>query len=435
VPGGNLWVAFARGNLFEFGSFLPWFVEHTINQPPGSTFSGLDQANAILFCAQREEAGSFLRTDGLWFRLPGAQPSAGAPTLTVRAMDPRLYVCASGPGVFALDDLYDQITATQYNSANSALVGVIENAQYTVVSDAAPDAGGGFWAANRLASNGQAVVYFGPGAVPQVVYGPAQGLKSNDVSTLLLSGDRLWIGYNGAGLGVLEFNGTPEYAADDRYTHYTSATDPLPTDVITALLEGYDHRIWVGTPAGLVRLDLDFFPFITIEFTDVKPAEGSIQCLAQDLSGAVWVGTSAGLARIPNGRLTADSVWFVGSSPLPNNQVLSLASDDWAPRLWIGTANGLAMRPLLASDVSESPNVFPNPFEIRYSGDLATFEVPAGSIVDIFTLAGDRVATLADDYRWDGRNDTGEPVAAVLYLFRVKFADGTTGTGRLGVVR
>jgi len=142
VPGGNLWVAFARAALYEFGSFVPWFAEHPVNQPPGSSFSSLAQYNAVIFCAQREQAASFLRTDGLWFPLPGATPSPGAPTLAVRVGGSRLYVCTSGQGVYLVDNLTDQVTATQYNSANSALVGVSENGQYTVVADVAADAAG-----------------------------------------------------------------------------------------------------------------------------------------------------------------------------------------------------------------------------------------------------------------------------------------------------
>jgi hypothetical protein len=278
-------------------------------------------------------------------------------------------------------------------------------------------------------------VYFGPGATPQVAYGPAEGLTNNDLNTLLLSGDKLWIGYNGGGLGALEFKGTPDFPGDDTYTLFTSQTDQLPADVITVMLDDQIGHIWVGTPAGLARLVTEFFPFLTVEYADVRPADAGILALELDATGALWVGTGKGLARIPNGALVADSVWFAGSSPLPSDQVQSLKVDDWAPRLWIGTANGLASRPLLGAVVTESPNVFPNPFEIRYAGDRATFEVPSGSIVDIFTLSGDRVRSLATSYLWDGNNENGQPVAAGLYLFRVKFADGTTGTGRLGVVR
>ena len=51
------------------------------------------------------------------------------------------------------------------------------------------------------------------------------------------------------------------------------------------------------------------------------------------------------------------------------------------------------------------------------------------------TLAGDHVRTLGEPYRWDGRNEHGTYVASGLYLFRVKYPDGSEASGRLGVVR
>jgi hypothetical protein len=414
VPGGNLWISFPRADLAQFGSFGPWFVLTEINQPQGSAFTGLDQQNAVLFAAQRESGATFLRTDGLWGVVPGPQPSAGAPTLTVRASDQVIYYPGFGAGIHRIDIVAGQAVPTQFNALNSALEPVPGDTAFTVCADVAPDPGDGWWAANRFSANGQVLVYFGPGGTPQVTYGPAQGLTNTDMNVLLLTGNRLWIGYNGGGLGVFEFNGTPTNPGDDAYTLFTSQNDGIPSDVINTLMMDRDQNVWVGTPGGLARLDLEFYPFLTVDNVSVSPG---------------------GLARIPNQQLTIDSTWFEGSSPLPANRVHSLHADDWAPRIWIGTDNGLASREYLTVVVSETPNVFPNPFRIRYSGDLATFEVPAGSIVDIYTVAGDRVRTLTEVYLWDGRNEGGQWVASGLYLFRVKFADGTIGQGRLGVVR
>jgi ligand-binding sensor domain-containing protein len=435
VPGGNLWISFPRANLYQFGTFGPWFVETVINQPQGSAFTGLDQQNAVLFSAQRDRAASFLRTDGFWGLVPGPQPSAGAPTFVVTASAHEVYYPGFGAGLHRIDVVAGQLVATQFNALNSALAPVLGDTVYTVVADAAPDQAGGVWTANRFSANGQVLVYFGPGGTPQVTYGSAQGLTNTDMNVLLLTGNRLWIGYNGGGLGVLEFGGTPTNPGDDTYTLFSSQNDKLPSDVINALLEDRDHNVWVGTPGGLARLDLEFYPFLTVDNVSVSPADGEILSLAQDATGAIWVGTGGGLARIPNLQLVIDSTWFEGSSPLPSNRVHSLHADDWGPRIWIGTENGLAGRDYIAVTVTETPNVYPNPFEIRFSGDRATFEVPAGSMVDIFTVAGDRVRTLTEIYLWDGRNESGELVASGLYLYRVKFADGTFGKGRLGVVR
>jgi len=113
---------------------------------------------------------------------------------------------------------------------------------------------------------------------------------------------------------------------------------------------------------------------------------------------------------------------------------LSLANDAERPAIWVGTENGLASRPVLVRAPVSSPSVFPNPFHKRVPSDVITFDVGAGSRIDIYTLAGDRVRTLHSAYVWDGNNDIGVPVASGLYIFRVTYDDGTTERGRIGLI-
>jgi hypothetical protein len=86
----------------------------------------------------------------------------------------------------------------------------------------------------------------------------------------------------------------------------------------------------------------------------------------------------------------------------------------------------------------------PNPIRID-AGEAAHFELiltsPEDVYLDIFTLAGDRVRTLAFENAvsgvslfWDGTNESGRKVAAGLYL--CKLTAGTTEQiFRVGVVR
>jgi hypothetical protein len=317
---------------------------------------------------------------------------------------------------------------------------VVDGTGYTVVTDVAIAADGGIWAGNRQSYNGQSLVYFGFGDSPQVTYGIPEGLTDNVMNVLLLTGSVLWIGYDGGGLGALDFKGTPLDPSDDTFHLYTSDQDRLPSNVITALIQDRKGKIWTGTPGGLARIDPEFFPFLSIDLAEVAPADGEILALAADAGDDIWVGTGNGLARIPNETLAADSVWFSGTTPLPNNRVLALTLGSGDSTLWIGTENGLAARPLLvrydeAAAADPATLVFPNPLHVRYSGDVATFAVASGSRVDIFSLAGDRVQSLTSRYVWDGTNENGRPVASGLYIFRVTFPDGSQTQGRLGVVR
>jgi ligand-binding sensor domain-containing protein len=319
------------------------------------------------------------------------------------------------------------------------LASVVTDPVYTVVIDAEVTEFGGIWAANRYTHNGQSLVYFAPGYSPQVVYSTTDGFPSSDMLVTLLTGDILWVGFNGLGLYALDTRGTPEIKGDDDLEVFRVEDTGLPSDVITALLEDKSGQIWVGTPGGLARFSPEFFPFITpLDYTDLGAASTSVLALASDLRNNIWVGTEHGLARIPSGSLTADSVWFAGATPLPDNRVYGLAADVETNALWIGTDNGLARFTLGAGSAAEQPAepaVYPNPFYIRSDMDSVTIAVPFGAHVDIFSIAGDRVRSLNATNRWDGRNESGEPVASGLYVFRVTYPDGSTGRGRIGVVR
>jgi len=435
VPGQDIWLSAGRNNLFTFGSGGPWWLEIVIDQPHGTAFGSIDFLDGYLYAAQPRAGAEFRHTDGWWWTLPGIQASPSAPLMQARATAVDMLFASWGHGLYRFDLVGNSFSLRQYTALNSALAPVVDDTAFTVVTAVAPDAFGGIWAANRQTANGQSLVYFAPDDTTQLAFDDSDGLAGNRLNVLLLTDRVLWIGYDGAGLGALDFAGTPLDKSDDVFHLYTSTRDGLPSDVILALERDARGLIWVGTPGGLARVDPEFFPFISLDVADVRPASSEILALVIERAGGLWVGTGTGLAYVPGGTLAADSTWFEGSSALPNNRVLSLAIDDYSPTLWIGTQNGIASRSILVALTSSPPNVYPNPFHIRHSGAFAQFDVPAESRLDIFTLAGDYVRTLGEPYRWDGRNEHGTYVASGLYLFRVKYPDGTEASGRLGVVR
>jgi hypothetical protein len=445
VPGGDLWVGFDGADLFHYGSDSTWFLQELVNQPGGTAAAGVSLAEGAVWCAHLGDGASYLGTDNLWRQVPGITASPGSPLYSVRSVGSRTYYPGWGQGVYIVSTTGGSVSLTQFDATNSLLEPVTGSATYTVVADVAADAAGGFWAANRKtrAPTLRSLVYFPPSDTPQVAFGPADSLGDNDMTVMLLVGNRLWIGYNGAGLAVLDFAGTPSITADDAVYKFQSTSTPylsrpLPSDVITCLATDRAGFIWVGTPGGLARLDAEFFPFLVVDPAEVAPTGPEILSLVADAGNQLWVGTGKGLARIPNGALLADSFWFAGSTPLPDNRVLNLALDSSAARLWIGTGNGLANLTVLArvsAGDSAALSVFPSPLHLTSDADVATFQVPFGTRVDIFTLAGDRVRTLVTDNIWDGRNEAGQFVATGLYLIRVTYADGSTASGRLGVIR
>lgn len=126
-----------------------------------------------------------------------------------------------------------------------------------------------------------------------------------------------------------------------------------------------------------------------------------------------------------------------------NAEQIRAAQDDIFQRIWdvFETENhGRAISPDSRSDIPRFANLhnYPNPFN---SNTVISFQVaegtnPRGVTVNVYTILGERVASLqnvhfADDSGsvvWNGRDDSGEAVAAGVYLYRIGLSgDGETG--------
>ncbi|MDP5149002.1 sensor histidine kinase [Rheinheimera baltica] len=145
----------------------------------------------------------------------------------------------------------------------------------------------------------------------------------------------LWLGSTNSGL--LRYDGYrfvefPLLTNEELVNHQTP-------DVGVVLIDD-DDAIWAGTwGMGLSRLDAKTSKLS--RFTEAKGLAGNqIQALLKDNSGRVWVGTTAGLSRIE----TDDSISHIGRDPLypvlADQRIWSLTkTTDGA--IWIGTSAGL----------------------------------------------------------------------------------------------
>jgi hypothetical protein len=103
---------------------------------------------------------------------------------------------------------------------------------------------------------------------------------------------------------------------------------------------------------------------------------------------------------------------------------------------------GFSLAEVLVGDDSPptdvgSPRVFPNPFRQDRSPEVKIENIPEGAQVTLFTLTGEKAATLspADAFgktTWDGRNSAGRSVAAGVY-FGVISGNGSKKVFRISV--
>ena len=157
---------------------------------------------------------------------------------------------------------------------------------------------------------------------------PAIG--SDDTWAIASSGGVLWFGTGGGGLHRLERNG--------RITRWSASAGGLPSDTIVALAFDSSGVLWIGTDAGLARVD-------GARITPVAlPGQGPAPMVYSLIveGGALWVGTAAGvLQRGRDGRWTTPHWSPMFARP---NALTSLARDrDGA--LWLGSQRGLWRAP------------------------------------------------------------------------------------------
>ena len=195
---------------------------------------------------------------------------------------------------------------------------------------------------------------------------PVAGARDVPVASVAAGRDgALWIGSLGGGLerrrggvvthfplpsataGGFVFSVQPDAAgrvwlsADQEDLFYVDGDavrpSPVPVHGIKALLAGGDGSLWIGTKAGLARLDRG-------ALRTFGPADGfarrDVRSLARGPDGAIWIGTGDGtIYRFHDGALTA----LQPPGVQPVHAVWSLHVDA-AGTLWAGTFRGGLLR-------------------------------------------------------------------------------------------
>jgi diguanylate cyclase (GGDEF)-like protein len=156
---------------------------------------------------------------------------------------------------------------------------------------------------------------------------------------------RLWIGTRDHGLVMVD----REHSQVHQFRNVAQDGATLGSDSIFALTEDTNGGVWIGTQKGLDRLDpvsglIEHQP-LGSWLPAAQRGDQQVTALRLDRRGDLWVGTNAGLLRIA--RNSGGDVTLYRNRPgdpysLPSDRIQSIFEDQ-AQRLWIGTANGLAL--------------------------------------------------------------------------------------------
>lgn len=137
-------------------------------------------------------------------------------------------------------------------------------------------------------------------------------------------GGRIWIGSNN---GLLWYD---QYWTNHFFAYNTKYG--LSDVFVSAICEGHDGNLWVGTYSGLNRFyGSRFYPQLDSE----GQPYGKVNALFEDSEGDLWIGTQEGLFRLQRNYF----VTFTQQQGLTHNNIMSVLQDRHG-MMWIGTWGG-----------------------------------------------------------------------------------------------
>ncbi len=220
-------------------------------------------------------------------------------------------------------------------------------------------------------------------------------ISSNNLSSLLCdSKGRIWAGTANHGLNLyIPAVGFLHFLADGK-------TGSVASNMITALHEDAKGTIWVGTGNGLHRLkeihtknkveyEFEKIPLKTIAEDSIT--DKFINVLASGNNNDLWVGTFAGLFKINTAGKPIQEKWYSKkNSQLADAYVYSITIDKTG-RVWVGGRNGIdIIDALTGSRIEVSKD---SPLQEGMAGNLAAA---------LFTASNGDI--------WIGYNDRGVQV-------------------------
>lgn len=246
-----------------------------------------------------------------------------------------------------------------------------------------------------------------------------------------------------AGVGLLDDGGTPLDPSDDRSAFYSNFVDqngkPVAPEAVYSIAQDKVGNIWVGTNAGVLLLSYttDFFQTNRCSRIIIRREDGSdlgdymlgterINGIAVDGGNRLWFATGSG-AYLMDIDLSSEGNhktvyhFTTSNSPLPANNVISVAILPESGEVFFGTEEGLVS---FRSDASEGREdysaayAFPNPVRPDYQGMLTVSNLVEHSAVKITDAAGRTVYSAMSNggtVVWNMKDANGRRVTPGVY--------------------
>ncbi len=267
-----------------------------------------------------------------------------------------------------------------------------------------------------------------------------------------------------AGLLIIDTKG---YLDDSKYhkTYFLGPTvinqDGTSTNINSLFFAEFDKdgQLWIGTDNG-VYIIKDVKETLSsqsnkVERIKVPRMDGTnladylftnvyTTCIAIDAANRKWIGTqNNGLFLIDSDNITTIHNFNTENSPLPSNNIESIAIDQNNGHVYIGTRQGLIVYGGDATTPAATLNrqnieIYPNPVTPEFNGNVSITGLTEDCSISIVSPAGICVKSGKSNggmYSWDCTDSNYTPVASGVYTVIANPSNGRSTSAQITIIR
>lgn len=368
-----------------------------------------------------------------------------------------IFASSWGEGLYEFEGTKFQ---NRYDESNSTIEPIVlEDYRTTRVSGMVFDKNNNLWLLNSMVKN-IIKVRLKSGEWTQLYYSDIDKASTNPKNIVIDRYSNKWVTTIGddAYLFIFNDNGTISDTSDDKYVYISKSSDKNPfvdqdgkklnISAISAISEDVNGNFWLGTDIGpyVVYSSSNIFSK-NVVFNKIKIEKESgsntvtglledvfINAIAIDGANRKWIGTqTSGVYLISADNQETLEHFTLDNSPLPSNNVISLAIDSYNGTVYIGTERGLMAYGGVATEGAENfSNVYayPNPVRPGHEGSVTITGLKTNSRVKITDVKGNLInegRSLGGQYSWNIQNARGQRVDTGIYLVFGSSEDGSEG--------